>query len=742
MINKRSQHASGVILYNKTPFETTAFMRSPSGDLTTQFSLHDAEKLGDTKFDFLVTEISDKIIICLNLLQKYGKIEQNLSLKELYNKYLHPEVLNLKDDRIWNSLANNEVLDTFQFSTTVGAYAAKVVKPTNIFEMTAANALMRLMADKGQESALEKYVRYKNNTKLWDSEMESYKLTNSEIKAVQKYYQNDYGVPPYQESVMRVLMDEEVCGFTLGESNAARKVIAKKDLSKIPALKEQIFSRAKTQNIGNYVWKTCVEPQLGYSFSILHSLAYSFVGIQTLYLATNFPSIYWNTSCLVVNAGINNDEDEAEIEEDEDEVEEVNPILEEDVINSNKSKKRVKSTDYAKLATAMSMIINNGINISKPDINYSKYSFEPDEVNNQILFGLSCIANVGKELVKDIENHRPYSSIEDLTNKIKINKKAILNLLKGGGFDSIYPSLSRKEIMELFIHSISDEKKKLNLQNFNGLIEHNLIPSELSLVVRVYQYTKVLKKYFKQNDDFVLNNEQILSFFEENFNTKLLTPCDDFYTINQKIYDKQIYQVYMDKARVWLKKNHDDVLDRFNKMLFMEEWIKYADGNISSWEMDSISFYYHEHELINVDKEKYGLSDFGNLPEEPEVDYFFTKLGKDIPIFKLYRIVGTVISKDKTRGTINLLTTSGVATVKFRKEVFAIYDKQLSEKQEDGKKKILEKSWFKKGNKIMVMGYRRDDQFVPKKYAKSIGETLYLIDKIDEKGNLSLRHER
>ena len=46
MVNKRGQHASGVILYNDSPFETGAIMRSPNGDLTTQYSLHEAEAMG------------------------------------------------------------------------------------------------------------------------------------------------------------------------------------------------------------------------------------------------------------------------------------------------------------------------------------------------------------------------------------------------------------------------------------------------------------------------------------------------------------------------------------------------------------------------------------------------------------------------------------------------------------------------------------------------------------------------
>ena len=100
------------------------------------------------------------------------------------------------------------------------------------------------------------------------------------------------------------------------------------------------------------------------------------------------------------------------------------------------------------------------------------------------------------------------------------------------------------------------------------------------------------------------------------------------------------------------------------------------------------------------------------------VDYVFTKAGKEIPIYKLTHIIGTVISKNKTKGTINLLTTDGVVLVRFRKEMFAAFDKQLSEKREDGTKKIVEKSWFNKGNKLMITGFRREDQFVVKKYAK------------------------
>ena len=51
IVCRRGIHASGVMMYNHSPFETNAIMRSPNGELTTQYALHESEQLGDTKFD-------------------------------------------------------------------------------------------------------------------------------------------------------------------------------------------------------------------------------------------------------------------------------------------------------------------------------------------------------------------------------------------------------------------------------------------------------------------------------------------------------------------------------------------------------------------------------------------------------------------------------------------------------------------------------------------------------------------
>jgi hypothetical protein len=170
---------------------------------------------------------------------------------------------------------------------------------------------------------------------------------------------------------------------------------------------------------------------------------------------------------------------------------------------------------------------------------------------------------------------------------------------------------------------------------------------------------------------------------------------------------------------------------------------KYAkNGNISAWEMETLCFYYHAHELENVNYYKYGFSNFFDLPEEPEVDRQFTKNGKTVNIFKLHKICGTCIAKNKTKSTVTLLTREGVVEVKFRKEYFSLFDKQISERGADGVKHVVEKSWFNRGSMIVVQGIRSGDNFVAKKYNSSGGHQLYKIDEVFGNGDIRLRSTR
>ena len=740
LISRRGIHASGVILFDADKiYDNAAIMRAPNGALTTQWDLHDQENAGSVKYDFLLTKVQDIIIQTVSFLQRDGIFEKNLSLRELYNKYLHPEALPLNDNRIWDALAQNKVISCFQFDSAVGAMAARKIKPHTVLEMSDANGLMRLMtAEKGGESPLDKYVRFKNNIQLWYREMDQAGLMKEEQRVLEPYFLSSYGVPPSQEQMMRMLMDPKICGFSLKEANGARKVVGKKQMDKIPELHQKILDSATSAAMGKYVWEHGVGPQVGYSFSLIHALAYSFVGVQTLVLGALYNPIYWNTSCLIVNS---NSIDEIEDEEDVDE-EEI---------------KKAKSANYDKIAKAIGDIQAAGIKVSLTDINKSGYGFEPDVENNQILFGLKGLLNVGDEIVDRIIENRPYTSPKDFIQKVKPNKQAMISLIKSGAFDNMQ---DRKFVLAWYIWTTCDKKSVINLRNMNGLITNGLLPinGDFEVPFKMYEFNRYLKAKCKAANDttnYYLSTRAIEFLNNHDLGNMIHTLISDFefpnrengntyFILNVKAWDK-IYQTYMNIYRSWMAENQKDILNNLNSKIFKIDWDKYAKCNstkpLSAWEMEVMCFYYHEHELYNLNS-KYGYVDFYKLPEEPEVDRIVYHKGIPINLYKLHRIYGTCIAKNKTKSTVTLLTPSGVVTVKFTKEYFSLFDKRISAMGADGKKHVVENSWFNRGSMIVVTGIRRGTDFIVKKYSNTGGHRLYKIDSIDEFGNIELRSSR
>lgn len=423
-------------------------------------------------------------------------------------------------------------------------------------------------------------------------------------------------------------------------------------------------------------------------------------------LAYRFPIIYWNTACLLVDSGGQDG-----------------------------------TTDYTKMAQSVNRIRQAGINVSLVDINNSSLGFEPDEQNNRIMFGLKALTNINDDFVREIESKRPYVSVIDFVNRVNPKKPAMIALIKGGAFDQIVP---RQKAMVEYLWITCDKKKRLTLQNLPGLIRYNFIPDEekFSMPRRIYEFNRYLKakcKSSKSNEIYELTDRAI-DFINEIEQDGLIN-YDDIATISVKAWDK-VYQSYMDVFREWIKGDTEHILNELNTTIFMQDWEKYAKGSISAWEMEALCFYYNEHELIGVNNEKYGLVDFAKLSKEPIVEKTFKKGPSVIPIYKLFKICGTCIAKNKDKATVYLLTTNGVVSVKFTKEYFALFDKQISKKNPDGTKSVVEKSWFNRGKMIIVKGIRRGDEFVCRNYKSSPGHRLYQITHIDNNGDLLLTSER
>ena len=107
--------------------------------------------------DILVTEVQDKIAQTIKFLQKDGEIESNLTLREAYNKYLHPDVLPLDDMSIWKVIDDAAVLDLFQLDSEIGRQGSKKIRPDSMIELSSVNGLIRLMTtEKGAETGRDR----------------------------------------------------------------------------------------------------------------------------------------------------------------------------------------------------------------------------------------------------------------------------------------------------------------------------------------------------------------------------------------------------------------------------------------------------------------------------------------------------------------------------------------------------------------------------------------------------------
>jgi len=723
LITRLGVHASGVIAFNEDFTKHNSLMKTSRGVLVSAYNLEDTEYAGGLKYDFLTINALDKIRTTMNLLLEDGRIQWQGGLKKTYDKYLLPKELEYKDENMWGMAGRGEIVDLFQFDTSVGSQAMRSIKPQSISQLAIANSLMRLMAqEEGGELPLNTYVKFKNSENMWYRELETNGINEKEIKILEPYLKPLSGVADSQESVMMMVMDPKISSFTVLEANGLRKAIAKKKFDTIEKIKKGFYEKGKSigtrVKLLDYVWNVQIMRQAGYSFSVLHTMGYSTIALQEMNLAYKFPVIYWNTACLSVNAGAVNEEDY------EDLVDEGIIEIEEDDDN----KREANKVQYGKVAAAIGKFKTElGMRIELPDVNRAKFGFTPDAEANVVWFGLKGISRIGDDLIRAVIDNRPYISVDNFIEKLNktgaralVSKDRVISLIKSGAFDKI-EMRPREEIMKSYILKTYDKKSRITLQNVLGLVKYDMLPIELDMEKRVFNFTKHIRKT-KLKDFYVLDEVAQEFYFENNFGLDIENVkrgAEIVMAINAEKWEK-VYDKHMEKVRDYIVKNHDLLLEEYNREAFKEEWDKYASGNVLQWELESLNFYHSGHELTGVAKTvNYDITPLDKLQNE-EVIGMFNIDGKSFPKYRIRHIIGTVLDKDKLKHTVTLSTPEGIIMIKVYRSQFSKYDQVLSTVADDGSKNLIQDSFFKKGTHLMVTGIKRGDMFVPKVY-KEVG---------------------
>jgi hypothetical protein len=264
------------------------------------------------------------------------------------------------------------------------------------------------------------------------------------------------------------------------------------------------------------VWRYGAGPQMGYSFSVIHALAYSFIGAQTLYLGTHWNPIYWDTACLVVNSGSLEDA----VDEDGE------ALYDNDDEESTENKKKATSTDYGKIAKALSDIIEAGINVSLIDINNSDFGFKPDVKNNRILFGMKALLNVNDDLVNTIIENRPYYNIKDfsklvsfiddnynwytLYTKGQVIKKLKVNLSK----TDYYNITVSKDITKFLPKDYDKSKITYDYDSYIDLSYRTKKGTKIGHIKYIYDKEEIYEEDIYLNEELKISIKKVLNHYK------------------------------------------------------------------------------------------------------------------------------------------------------------------------------------------------------------------------------------
>lgn len=425
--------------------------------------------------------------------------------------------------------------------------------------------------------------------------------------------------------------------------------------------------------------------------------------------------------------------------------------------------------NYGKISTAIANMQKSGITIALPEIDTAEYGFVPDETNNQIIFSLKAISGVGDDVARSIIQNRPFSSMQDFYERM-VDTKIITpvkmqQLIKAGCF-TVLDNPDRKQTMRYYLeHYQANVVDKLTMVHVENMRRMGLIRNPL---MERYARVPAFVKYVTQNCrvmDLITDNgtkrklpkkgyfdrtlkldNVATTFFLQVYTMDSVVGVNGVdYMISEQKFIKES-EKYQTQLREWM--NRPEIIQAYNESIFNEQYGELMSQSVSEWEMNSVGYYYSGHELANVQNELYGIEDYFSMPEEPVAyDHYSRWINgerKWLPKFKISRIAGTVVDSNNDKHTVTLLTVNGIVNVKLDKGRYVHYNQKLSTVDEaTGKKTKVEDSWFTRGTKIVVCGYRKGFNFRAYKYADTIyTHIISKITKVNADGTLELKVER
>ena len=368
-------HACGVIigpddLINYVPLATA----KDSELMVTQYEGKLIESVGMLKMDFLGLKTLSIMNDAIKNIQKRHNVKIDI------------EKIPLDDTKTYELYQRGETIGTFQFESEGMRSYLKELKPTDIEDLIAMNALYR----PGPMEFIPTYIRRKHKKEKVEY---PHQLLENILKPT-------FGIMVYQEQIMQAATI--MGGFSLGKADLLRRAMGKKKMDIMEKQKVIFIEGAAEKGIdkknAEEVFNTMME-FAKYGFNRSHSAAYSVIAYQTAYLKAHYPAEYM---AAVLTHNLN---------------------------------------DIKKITFFIDECLRQNIPVLGPNVNESDLNFMVNE-KGEIRFGLAAIKNVGESaalsIIDEKEKHGRYTSIFDFAKRINlrsVNKRSMEALAMAGAFD-------------------------------------------------------------------------------------------------------------------------------------------------------------------------------------------------------------------------------------------------------------------------------------------------------------------
>ncbi len=563
------KHAGGIVISSKNIIEyCPIYYDYNSNNLVTQFDKNDIDFIGLVKFDLLglrtLTVINNTINIINSKIKKKKININNIPLNDIKSFYL---------------LKKADTTAVFQLESRGMKDLIKKLEPDCFEDIIALLALFR--PGPLQSGMVDNFInRKKGKEPIYYPDL---KWQHMLLKPI---LNSTYGIILYQEQVMEIA---RVLGnYSLESADMLRIAMCKK---KEKEMKEhrKIFKKGSLKLGINVKLSlkifSLMEKFSHYGFNKSHSVSYSFIAYQTLWLKSNYSSEFF---CSVMNSDIDNNK----------------KIL--SILNESKKK---------------------GIKIIYPNINKSFYYFSVSYLG-EIIYGLGAIKGLGKSsidfIIEKRNENKKFKSFVDfcfLTYSNKVNKSVLEKLIFSGCFDlfkikrsilisSLYNiikyveskiRLLKTKQLSIF-NNISNNNKKENIYDFfvnkSNLNKNYFLIKEkevLGFYIKDHPINKyisnIYKKFFnlsKIKDLFLISKRKIVNvfgiinnikfLFTKNNNRICICNIDDYSSCIDVIIFKDIYLNYSDFLYV-------------NNIIIVSGYIKYDNIYKQSLIANKIYFY-------------------------------------------------------------------------------------------------------------------------------------------------------